>query len=507
MKQFKICIVCFFGILLSLGGCETPTEDKLFYFMLPGSGEEPKIVTTYPTEGMKGIDGEEPLWILFDRPMDTEQVESLVKVIGDSGEVPGDYKWENTKLFFSPRENMGGRDIKQLLIPGSAESDSGVDLGEDYIVHFYANADLDRPSFVSSDPASGDTTMESPFLMTLTFDEPILFSTLESGITITPDFFHQYRQSGDGSEIIIEALADLDIGSTYKVSLSEELTDLEGNKLQEAVDIIFVHGDDTDLPEILSIAAGSVSLTEGVLSTGVDKNDAIQIQFSEPMDVVSFESSFSISPAVSVEYTWNSDNSGVIISFPDGLTPEELYEATISSGVVDVSGQSLGDEKVYRFTVTSSLSIRPEVVQIRQFMNVPSGDDIRISPPYTYFPPMSDLSVVDIDHYDDVDGDTLSIQEVMWFQVEFTNDMVLGSFIGNVAVDQIIDPTFSEFDVYDLDLSGNLLILKIEFEASSPSGADDIPIYKITISGGDDGVVDVNGNHMAEDYELLFTFN
>lgn len=507
MKRFSPFTFLILALIIS---CH-PEDDDLYSVLLPGSESPPEIVATYPEEGMMGANGEEPFWVLFNKEMDQELTETTFTVSGDEGSIVGSYTWVGTQLFFYPQESLTGRDLKTLTISSNAESTEGVDLEDNYIVHFYAKNDITCPTFLSSDPADQEVRQSSPFVVYLYFDEPILASSMNDGITISPDFNYHLSQEKDGSVIKIEAQSALTVGTEYTISLSTELTDLESNPLSDHHNISIYYGEDIDPPEVQKVSIGGIILSEGITKNGIEKDDSLSITFNEPIEPISLESNFSISPSTDINYSWNADNSAVTINFPTSLLSEEIYEITIPANIEDLAGHTKGSDSTYRFFTNGTNSIRPEILEIRQYYSsqVSSpivGDGQTILSPVSLSSPLTDMSVLEINHYEDIDTTIGSVDKIMWLQVTFNNNLLLGSLLENISITPIIDPIPStSFEIYDIVSAGNTVIVKIRFEAPVAAGSE-VPIYRIKFTGGATGINDTSNNYMTDDFNFYFTF-
>ncbi|MGH7860940.1 MAG: Ig-like domain-containing protein, partial [Candidatus Dormibacteraceae bacterium] len=83
----------------------------------------------------------------------------------------------------------------------------------------------------------------------------------------------------------------------------------------------------------------------------VDLRQAIQLNFTRPMDRASVEHAVSIAPAVAVSYTWTSPTSlRVVPVYP--LAPDTRYQITVASTANASTGQALGGAAKVGFVTT-----------------------------------------------------------------------------------------------------------------------------------------------------------
>ena len=193
-------------------GC---TEEKFNAAFLPGGGERPLVLLNYPTEGTTGIDVTQNLWVVFSNSMDKEKTQSAFKISSGKGEISGTFRWEGDKMIFTPSEPISENGEYVMIVGRDAENLSGVDLGEDFIVHFYARQDQISPLFLSSKPAHGATNVSGDNQIELMFSEEINFSTVDDGISISPSILATRTLNSSKNGVIIAPTSPLAGGGIY----------------------------------------------------------------------------------------------------------------------------------------------------------------------------------------------------------------------------------------------------------------------------------------------------
>jgi hypothetical protein len=113
-----------------------------------------------------------------------------------------------------------------------------------------------------------------------------------------------------------------------------------------------------------NIAFDDVNLiwdSTGPTATGSPQGDSISIfndvtiTFSEPVNTLSAEASFSISPSVTGEFLWNAQGNQMTFVLDDWFFSDTRYTVTVdSSGVFDLAGNQMGDDLTWSFTTSSS---------------------------------------------------------------------------------------------------------------------------------------------------------
>jgi uncharacterized membrane protein len=113
-----------------------------------------------------------------------------------------------------------------------------------------------------------------------------------------------------------------------------------------------------------NIAFDDVNLiwdSTGPTATGSPQGDSISIfsdvtiTFSEPVNTLSAEASFSISPSVTGEFLWNAQGNQMTFVLDDWFFSNTRYTVTVdSSGVFDLAGNQMEGDLTWSFTTSSS---------------------------------------------------------------------------------------------------------------------------------------------------------
>ncbi len=487
--------------LLSLLSC---SEKDMDMFLLPGEGEYPTVVGSYPVDGALGIDSGENIWVMFNMEMDQQKTQSSFRLSSAGGSVSGDFTWEGNKMVFTPREPLSGADQYTMVVGRTSESSSGVDLGSDYIVRFYAVSDITRPRFVSSTPTNNESGVAVDTNITLRFSKPIDYSSIADGLSVSPSFIYTVSQSADLTEVIIHPSSALTQG-TYTVRVNKNLLDTGGNELYEEATIAFVVGTEFTAPAVLGVSSGGIAFTEGLITSGIERTSPIVIQFSETMDRSSAESAVNIIPSAGWTRSWNGTGDTLTLTFNPYLEPETYYTFNVDSTARDVAGNGLDTNYTYQFYTNGLNSLRPlveGVFQERAASILPIGcAGVTATGTYTTSFALADFNLLDVAQIIDATGTC-----VFHVEIRFNNPMVRSSLLSNMTFSQIIDPTAHTFQIYDIVLNSNVATLKITSDVVAPSDATVTPIYKLTVRGGSTGVYDSNGNTMADDYVLYLSY-
>jgi parallel beta-helix repeat protein len=186
--------------------------------------------------------------------------------------------------------------------------------------------DISPPEIILNSPANGSILGE---FSTINFD--ISDENLNSvSYSINQGFFQTFEDPYD-----LEP-ADWDDGE-YIVIIRGE--DGVGNVNEKW----YLFRKDTTSPSI-----ESTSITENELDVDIDTQ--IVIEFTEPMDTDSVESSISVSPYFEFTCLWSDDNKTLTITCEEPLEYKTLYTIFISTKAKDLAGQGLESKYELGFT-------------------------------------------------------------------------------------------------------------------------------------------------------------
>lgn len=123
----------------------------------------------------------------------------------------------------------------------------------------------------------------------------------------------------------------------YEVTISKDLEDINGNSLDIEFTYEYSTKKETERPYIKSITPDN----DKILSESLKE---IIINFSETIDKVSFNDSFSISPTVKYICEFTNNNETVKILFLEELKYETRYVITINTELMDINRNTLLSE-------------------------------------------------------------------------------------------------------------------------------------------------------------------
>jgi hypothetical protein len=153
--------------------------------------------------------------------------------------------------------------------------------------------------------------------------------------------------------------APLGNGCRFDVQVEGSAEDLYGNSLREPFEFHFATAEELIAPEVLlHDPADGQQLSPGRLP--------IRIVFSESIDPSSFYPHFSLFPSVRGGFTWDAEYKQVEFTPLVEYEPGQSYEVVLGREISDRSGNRLGEDIRFEFTVDESLQPTVESVTTLQ---------------------------------------------------------------------------------------------------------------------------------------------
>ena len=454
--------------------------------------ERPEIVSVYPSHNSTLVPHDSGVIVEFSKGMDTVKTNNEFSLSGDSGNVDGTFSWSDgdTRLTFIPRGNFLPEKFT-LRITKGAEDKEGNDLKNEFISFFYISGERGSPVVSSYSPGANTIGNPRNSSVVINFSEPVNLNTIYGGISVSPSIQGYYMwNSGadDSASITFTPLYGFDFGVTYTVTVSDAILDVSGNRLRDPVTFSFTVGDDFVKPGVTvsQDLTPPLAFDESHVTHGGEKNRRIILRFSEIIKTDNLRSAVTISPS-SVFYISSETTGGATtayINFAENLLSSEIYTLRISSSITDLQNNSLIRDYRYVFVTDGVNSLPPVVNEIGNQNPVTPRwlkGDIQMLALQTL--PLNPLLypdiVVDFNH--DINPHSLSIHA--------ETAAGIGGSPTVINIDWPDGPpakfTRLRFGLYNVQ-SGN--------------------IYKIVIKGGKNGLKDMNGNFMKNDFIQMVQF-
>lgn len=452
----------------------------------------PEVVSTSPAYNQLSVDVNSEVTVTFSDSMDTMKTCGEFSLASPSGSVDGCFTWLNSDsvLVFQPAEPLERAAKYTIRITDAAEDRDGNDLRDEFISVFYTGGDNISPRIDHYMPAAGTTGNSADSTVSIWFTEAMDPDTVYEGISITPAVEGYYSWEEGNTRAVFTPLKGLSYGVTYTVSVKNSMRDAAGNRLAEEVSFSFTAGDDFTPPG-LSVYQGitpRLDFYENLLNNGAEKNGNIVMDFTEVVQTGLIADAVSISPDAEFYVTCETVNTGgadftrAVVYFTAGLESEETYTLRIGSSIADMQENRLEREYRYVFVTDGPGSIRP-VVQA-----------------------MGNITQSGITSW--------AAGEVRTIIIEADDD-----YYGGIAVvfSHPVDPLSLKITVDPVIGTNMAKVVNIEWPGSAQGGAFSQlnfglygiasgVTYKITISGGANGLRDTAANHMKDDFVQIIKF-
>ena len=347
----------------------TPTP--LPEYTPPPAGSIPPFVIQRSPERGEELGIEQPIELIFDRPMDRSSVEdALVVSVDGGGALDGDFDWTTDRAVnFRPRGLA--RDTRYHLYLGqNAKGQDGAPLDGAYRFKFNTVGYLEVTQTI---PADGSTDVEADGIITVMFNRPVVpLTTISLPGAEMPDplvFDPPIPGTGEWLNTSIYLFTPSDTlagGTTYTARVQAGLSDTTGGVLDNDFTWRFT----TFPPEV-------VWVTPHENQEQVAPDTSVIVQFNQKVDAVSAASGFHLSSG-GRDVPGKFEHSGDTLTFSptDLLEFDTTYQVRIDAGVQSVSGgEGMRGDFSWQF----------RTVPLPRIIGTRPSDGERNAPPYTNF--------------------------------------------------------------------------------------------------------------------------
>ncbi len=292
--------------------------------------------------------------ITFSEEMDKSRTEQAFTLKNNSSEVNGIFSWNGNTLSFIPFAGFKINSNYSIEVSVTAEDIYGNSLPEKFVFPFSTSEESDIPYFISSVPADHDEISDSEQIINLEFSEPLMPDSVYSSFSIFPDIKGHLALDNGKTNIVFTPLEKYTPGSDYTVTVSDELSDLSGNRISSGKEIFFrVAEEDKAILTWFGSSGGTEFQDTAIIcvNSGLEKNEKLKLVYDSAVPDKVRETPFSISPDVEYTSEWNTSSTEAVITFRESLKYNEIYEITL-------------EEKKYRLLVNGSSSKPPVLNRI-----------------------------------------------------------------------------------------------------------------------------------------------
>nr|MBC7244834.1 Ig-like domain-containing protein [Chloroflexota bacterium] len=340
---FILLLLCISLVLVACGAPQPTATPAPTFTPLPP--QPPKVILRQPERGQEH-DIKTPIVLAFDQPMDQASVEKAFRI---SPQVTGSFRWEGTRLFFTPSaEGFARAASYRVTLDTTARSAAGLALPDTFSFKFNTVGYLE---VATVQPAPGTTNVAPDATITVMFNRPVVpLSDIQSqtGFALRQPLQFVPAVTGKGewlntSIYTFKAIPDFLPGTTYKVTVDpERLADITDTVLPEPYTWEFT----TALPAVVGI---TTSDPEGYIGP----SPTITLTFNITMEHASVEQRFALRPAsggISIPgtFSWDGKALGFKPSIPLQLDTD--YVVSMAAGArASIGGEGMAQAFEWRF--------------------------------------------------------------------------------------------------------------------------------------------------------------
>ncbi len=218
------------------------------------------------------------------------------------------------------------------------------------------------PSVILSYPSTGTPNIASTRQLYVEFNQDMDAESAQSAFSLTGSSALSGRYEWQGFRRLVYQLeSDLPAGNAYVMRIGSTAKSKENAAMSLDYIVHFTVGNSIQSPTV-------VSTTPAASAQGVAVNTAVTFVFSRPMDPVSTQTAFSLSPSASGTFSWNPDNTSFTYQPSGALSAGTTYTAFLSTAAKDNGGVALGGSVSVSFQVGNDL-VKPTVTSVTEMGN------------------------------------------------------------------------------------------------------------------------------------------
>jgi len=355
MRKYRIGITCFMASLLVafIAGCGLEVVTL------------PSVVSTIPAQGATNVAIGTAISATFNMAMNGASIgASTFTVAGPGGTaVAGAVTYGSSVATFTPTAELAYSTTYTATITTGARNRGGTSLASNYVWTF--TTITPPPVVISTIPANGATGVLLDQVLSATFNEAMICTTLASPATTftlaSPGGIAVAGSAGcSGSIATFTPGAELAVNTVYTATISTAAKDLAGTPMAVNYVWSFRTVPAPTPPTVIS----TVPLSG---ATGVPINQDLSATFSVAMDAATIgAATFTVSgpggAAVAGAVTYVAAGSVATFAPTADLTPSTVYTATITTGAKDLPGTALAGNYVWSFTTAAAPDVTPPTV-------------------------------------------------------------------------------------------------------------------------------------------------
>ena len=321
---------------------------------------KPAVTLTDPLNDATDVPVNKFITVTFSESMDPATIAALTFTLKQgTSSVAGAVTYTGTTATFSPSANLAYSTTYTATVTTGAKDLEGNALADNRTFSFTTAGapDIELPMINSTLPLTSATGVNANNEVTVTFNEPMNPSTVNSSTFTLMDGTTPVTGTVvySGTTATFTPSVDLAAGTSYTATLTTGVKDLAGNALAANLVWTFTTGS----------APSVVSANPADLATDVALNKLITATFTGPMTQSTINSTNFTIMQGTTPVTGLVTYSGSTVSFDAtyNYLPETVYTATLTTDVKNESGFPLPDDYVWNFT-TEAQDLTPGAVNL-----------------------------------------------------------------------------------------------------------------------------------------------
>ena len=350
-------------------------------FVTEGVAEQdttpPKIEAKVPEDKDSNVSNTAPIIVVFSEAIDPKTINPNTFFIkGVTGTYTYDEPTRTAKLV--PSAPLALSTTYAVTVTTGIKDLAGNALAEGATWSFktVAAVDVTPPQIVSKSPAENANAVPVNSNITVSFDEQVDPSTLQSRFVLTGpsgDVQTNFSYNVGSKLATLDPVSDLAGETTYQVFVKKGVEDISGNATSSDTSWFFTTAKGLDTTPPLPVK--ETPKNEDIFANGVFVKSLIRVTFSEPINADTLTDHFIVSAKngnLSGQITYE-DASMTATFTPAGgqLDYSTTYTVVLDSGIKDLAGNSLVKDS-WSFTTIDA----PQVID-----KSPSGQGISTDPP------------------------------------------------------------------------------------------------------------------------------
>lgn len=313
------------------------------------------LTRSSPANGATGVSPTGDVLLSFSRPVDLAALSLKLHPRGEL--VSTAIEEDGRTLRCVPREPLAARTDFDLVI--RARSVDGALLAEPTRIHFTTGPAQPtvRPTVVATTPTDGMRLVLVTTAISVGFSEVMDKASVEGAMGFTPSIAcaGRWKWNPQGTGMSCLPPSPLAFDTAYQVTIADRAKNASGVTLAAPAVFRF-----TTVPNGPPPPPSVVEVSPGQGATGVPREGAVQLGFSEPMDAAATQEAFRItSPAgVTGSFSWSSDGSGVTFLPATPFAYGEEVTWALAASAKSQAGRALGTAVQGSFRVVRFSTLR-----------------------------------------------------------------------------------------------------------------------------------------------------